>query len=221
MTGGFGAVTRTVPNDYPAYARICHPAVDRGARLVAWSEVARATGRQTHPVMQWHALVGSADYLNMKGSLWPGSDPETGNLVPEVLSPLCDLLADHTATPEDCFFCLWEGWGWIKGGHTVVTSFLRASAAGAAIGPEEPIAPAFSVEELRRPRVHLPGRNYLLLAGSLAAALQIGCWLSPTGSTLSPRICSGRAIGRGASPPRSTSTRRSSAAIMYRSPANR
>jgi hypothetical protein len=173
--GGFGAVTRTVPSGYSAYARICHPAVDRGGRLVAWSEVARATGRQTHPVMQWHALVGSADYLNMQGSLWPGSDPERGNLVPEVLGPLCDLLADHTATPEQCFFCLWEGWGWIEGSHAVVT--FRA-AAGAASGTEEPIAPAFSVEELSRPRVHLPGRDYLFLAGSLAAALQIGCWLS-------------------------------------------
>lgn len=174
LTGGFGAVTRTVPNGYPAYARICHPAVDRGGRLVAWSEVARATGRQTHPVMQWHALVGSADYLNMEGSLWPGSDPERGNLIPEVLGPLCDLLAGHTATPEDCFFCLWEGWGWIDGNVTV----LRASTGGAAIGSEEPIAPAFSAEELSRPRVHLPRRDYLLLAGSLAAALQIGCWVS-------------------------------------------
>jgi hypothetical protein len=146
LTGGFGAVTRAVPSGYPAYARICHPAVDRGGRLVAWSEVARATGRHT----------------------------ERGNLVPEVLGALCDLLADHTATPEDCFFCLWDGWGWIEGNMTV----FRASAGGAAIGPEEPIAPAFSAEELSRPRVHLPGRDYLLLAGSLAAALQIGCWVS-------------------------------------------
>ncbi|MDP8968581.1 MAG: hypothetical protein M3N04_08275 [Actinomycetota bacterium] len=32
---------------------------------------------------------------------------------------------------------------------------------------------------MRRPRLHLPGRDYLLLAGPLEAALQIGCWHGP------------------------------------------
>jgi hypothetical protein len=117
--------------------------------------------------MQWHALVGSPDPLSMRGSLWPGSDPERGNLVPEVLGPLCDLLADHTTTPEHCFFCLWEGYGWIRGG-----------AAAAALGSDEPISPAFSLEELSRPRLRLPDRDYLLLVGPLPAALRIGWWHS-------------------------------------------
>ncbi len=110
-----GTVTGTVPSGYAAYARICHPAEDRNGRLVTWAEVAQATGRQAHPLMQWHAVVGSPDSLNMKGSLWPGDNPERGNLVPEVLGPLCGLLADHTATADQCSFCLWEGWGWIHG----------------------------------------------------------------------------------------------------------
>ena len=79
LTGGFGAVTRTVPCGYPAYARICHPAGARDGGLATWSEVAQATGRQTHPVMQWHALVVSADHLNANGSVWPGHNPEQGN----------------------------------------------------------------------------------------------------------------------------------------------
>ena len=163
----FGAVTRTVPSGYPAYVRICHPAADRDGRRATWSQVAQATGRQTHPVMQWHALVGSPDPFNMRGSLWPGSDPERGNLVPEVLGPLCYLLADHTATPEHCFFCLWEGYGWIRGSPAV-----------AVLGSDEPIPPAFSLEELSRPRVHLPDRDYLLLVGPLSAVLQLGWWHS-------------------------------------------
>ena len=113
LEGRFGAVTRPVPSGFAAYARICHPATDRAGRLTTWTEVARETGRQAHPSMQWHALVGSADPLNMTGSLWPGDDPQRGNLVQEVLARLCDVLADHTATPERCFFCLWDGWGWI------------------------------------------------------------------------------------------------------------
>ena len=79
LTGGFGAVTRTAPCGYPAYARICHPAGARDGGLATWSEVAQATGRQTHPVMQWHALVVSADHLNANGSVWPGHNPEQGN----------------------------------------------------------------------------------------------------------------------------------------------
>src|SRR5215203_4036166 len=84
LEGRFGAVTQAIPAGFAAYARICHPATDRAGRLTTWPEVARQTGRQAHPLMQWHALVGSADPLNMKGSLWPGGDPRRGNLVPEV-----------------------------------------------------------------------------------------------------------------------------------------
>ena len=182
LGGEFGAVTRTVPSRYPAYARICHPAAEPDGRLTTWPRVAQATGRQPHPLMQWHALVGSSDPFNMRDSLWPGSNPERGNLVPEVLGPLSDLLAGHTATPEHCWFCLWEGWGWIH--DSVSRSASRAAATrgpttftaeGAAI--DEPI-PAFSAAELSRPRVHLPHRDYLLLAGPLPAALQIGHWIT-------------------------------------------
>lgn len=165
LGGGFGAVTRTVPAGYPAYARICHPAEDHADGWVTWRRVAQVTGRQAHPLMQWHALVGSPDPDNFHGSLWRGGSPRRGHLVPEVLGPLCDLLAGHTATAQDCWFCLWEGWGWITGSPAI--GFL---------GSDEQVSPAFSPEELSRPRVHLPFRNYLLLTGPLHAALQIGEW---------------------------------------------
>jgi hypothetical protein len=176
LEGRFGAVTRTVPSGFAAYARICHPATDRAGRLTTWPEVATRTGRQAHPLMQWHALVGSADPLNVTGSLWPGDDPQRGNLVPEVLARLFDVLADHTATPERCFFCLWEGWGWIRS-SPIGPAVARASRTGDAPGSyDDPIAPAFSAEDLSQPRVHHPGRDYLLLAGPLPAALEIGHW---------------------------------------------
>jgi hypothetical protein len=179
LEGGFGAVTRTVPSGFAASARICHPATDSAGRLATWSEVASQTGRQAHPLMQWHALVGSIDPLDITDSLWPGGDPQRGNLAREALAGLCGVLADHTATPERCFFCLWEGWGWICS-SSVGPMVARASSAGAApICSDDPIAPAFSPEELSRPRLHLPGREYLLLAGPLEAALQIGWGHSP------------------------------------------
>jgi hypothetical protein len=129
--------------------------------------------------MQWHTLVGSADALNMTGSLWPGDNPRRGHLVPEVLARLCDVLADHTATAQRCFFCLWEGWGWISNSSVKRVAARASSAGGAPGGSDEPIAAGFSAEQLSQPRVHLPGRDYLLLAGALEAALQIGHWHSP------------------------------------------
>lgn len=181
LEGRFGAVTRTVPSGFAAYARICHPATDRVGRLATWSEVARHTGRQAHRLMQWHALVGSADPLNMTGSLWPGGDPQRGNLVPEALAHLCQVLADHTATAERCWLCLWEGYGWIDRDRGSVRPAVARASGAPPVSAEHPTAPAFSAEELRRPRLRLPGRDYLLLAGPLEAALQIGHPYGPAG----------------------------------------
>jgi hypothetical protein len=153
LGGDFGALARTVPRGYAAYVRICHPAADRDGSPVSWSEVARSTGRQAHPLMQWHALVGSPDPVNMTGSLWRGSDPQRGNLEPEALAALCGVLGDHAAAPEDCFFCLWDGCLGIAQGRASAVYFYRV---GSARGPVEPRQPAFSDEELSRPRVEAP-----------------------------------------------------------------
>src|SRR5437763_16043863 len=72
LGGEFGAVTLQVPRGYEAYARLCHPATDQSSTPVSWSDVAKATGRHAHALMQWHALVGSSDSLNFTGSLWDG-----------------------------------------------------------------------------------------------------------------------------------------------------
>jgi hypothetical protein len=177
LVGEFGAVTLAVPSGYPAYVRICHPATDTAAALVSWSAVAKETGREVHALMQWHAVVGSPDHVNFRGSLWDGNDPERGNLVPEVLGPLCELLGEHTADARHCFFCLWEGWGWIDGRGVWVMRI--DDTANATRASEVPVQPGFSPEELSRRRVKLPHRDYILLEGSLSAALQIGHWPGP------------------------------------------
>jgi hypothetical protein len=120
--------------------------------------------------MQWQALVGSRDAVNMAGSLWYGPNPQLGNLVPELLGPLCELLGKHTAAAEDCLFCLWEGHGWIDRAPTS----LRFDRVGVVRKKLPPLGPAFSADELSRPRVELPHRSYLLLTGALPAALEIG-----------------------------------------------
>jgi hypothetical protein len=155
LGGAFGAVTRTVPRGYSAYARICHPPGDVSGALTTWSHVAQATGRRAHPLMQWHALSASGDASNTSPSRWPGASPRIGHLIPEVLGPLCDLLAGHTGTRDDCYFGLWEGWG-----------------------SNEPIPPPRQAEPLGPVLVRLPGREYLLLSGPLHAARDLGDWLT-------------------------------------------
>lgn len=121
--------------------------------------------------MQWHALVGSPDPFNFKGSLWDGENPERGNLNPQMLAILCDLLAGHTTAADDCCFCLWEGYGdlerygWLEG---------DASKATHEISDRE--QHLFSPDEREGPKLHLPDRDYLVLVGPLSSALRIGWW---------------------------------------------
>lgn len=172
LGGPIGAITGTVPAGYESYARICHPVDDGHDGWADWRTVARATGRTAHPLMQWHLLVGSADYLNMTGSLWPSGNPERGNLHPDALSNLCRILSSHTGG-QRCFFAVWYGYGWITGA-TARYSILGGHSQTAALPP-----PAFSDAELAAIRLNLPHRSYLLLTGDLSDALKIGWRLTP------------------------------------------
>jgi hypothetical protein len=122
------AVSAVVPDGFPAYVRILHPA--RGAE-----------------------------------------DPPEGNLPAELLGILCAALAEHTGTPSSCWFCLWDGYGWLHGSPSVAIMSSHGSI---------PVPPAFPTEVLEGPRVRLPGRDYLLFAGPLATARQLG-WTDPYG----------------------------------------
>lgn len=174
LRGEFGAVTLAVPSSYAAYARICHPASDREGRSVGWSEVARATGCTAHPLMQWHALVGSSDPFSFKGSLWRGGDPERGNLAAHSLEVVCELLGKHTTDAKHCFFAVWIGWSWVHGGGLVArTGHVGTSST---TQPTEYAPAAFSADELSRARLILPDhdREYVLLAGPLSAVPRLG-----------------------------------------------
>jgi len=161
LGGAVGAVTQAVPGGYPAYARICHPAPDETGAFLTWTQVAQVTGRRPHPLMQWHALIGSLDAVNPRSTDWPGSNPCRGSLEPEVLAPLCDVLGQHTSTAQECYFCLWEGFGWY--GATRQTF----------MGTKQITPPWLPPEVLDADRVQHPSRTYLLLTGTLATAMQL------------------------------------------------
>jgi hypothetical protein len=107
-------VGSVVPDGFEAYARILHPArrkpEDGGERL-RWSTVASWTGRVVHPEMQFDRIANLPspnDYPE-----W-GFRPQEGLLPREDCERLASLLRPYTSTPDVCWFCIWEGYGFLE-----------------------------------------------------------------------------------------------------------
>ncbi|HSI81845.1 MAG TPA: hypothetical protein VK919_14475 [Solirubrobacterales bacterium] len=165
--GEFASGVRAlIPPRFEAYARILHPAGSADGGDVSWQEVAAWSGRRMHALAQFEAISRPAAGSG-SGPRPFEYDPLDGEPDPELLEALCEILAGHTTTPERCWFCLWEGWGWIDDGGVIITS-------GPQTGDSFDLPPAFPDAVLKGPRVRLSGRDYILLAGELAGALQIG-----------------------------------------------
>ncbi len=148
LGGEFGAVTLQVPKIFEAYARVFHPAGDLDGNPVSWTEVAEACGTTPHKEMQWHAIVDQPTYQPNDDSKWPGQVPSVGEIDIPLLDVLCEVLAGHTADPNNCFFGLCTINSWEDG---------------------------FNKAELRGHRLlKLPwGRDHIVLAGPLSAVDQI------------------------------------------------
>jgi hypothetical protein len=138
------SVNSLVPSGFSSYVRVFHPAWrDPGGHdLVSWAEIAVAKGARPNPAMQLHSLVGDLGvlYREVPQPMVFARVPEVGSLPAEVRTPLIELLASNTSTPETCWFAVWEGWGALK--------------------PDIRSAPTFP----------LPNRTYHLLRGPIQAA---------------------------------------------------
>ena len=110
--------------------------------------------------------------------LHPGG--EEGELAPALLSALCEVLAPYTSTADHCWFCLWEGWGWIPGSPSV--ALLGGPATDLMLGP------AFPPEIMNGPRVRLPARDYILFEGPLDAATEMDGRLGDQVAAANPGI---------------------------------
>lgn len=168
-------VGSVVPAGFDAYARIFHPAWRNDGREptpVRWSEVAKANGTLVHPEMQFHTISRTDPYQRSAFMVWDG-EPRLGVLPESQGAALSAILAQHTATADRCWFCLWEGYGYFgQGSTTIVHASLRS----------EPEPPPMTQEQLRHtfrwprphrpsaPRVWLPHRGYLLYRGAVAHA---------------------------------------------------
>jgi hypothetical protein len=110
--GERGTVSALVPAVFEACARVLHPAVRYAGDddvEVPWAEVAAHNGTVAHPLMQWVALTrGPAD---SQPPVWDDG-PSEGHLPVAVAARLAEVLARHTATPADCVFGRWDGFGY-------------------------------------------------------------------------------------------------------------
>ena len=112
-------VASLVPPVFDVYARVFHPAtryLDVRDVDVPWAEVAAANGRVAHPVMEWGSITGSMEYFENEDQdpVWQGA-PARGHLPTAVAARMVSVLARHTATPDDCWFGVWHGWGVLDG----------------------------------------------------------------------------------------------------------
>lgn len=186
--GPFGSgVGALVPHGFAAYARILHPAVGPGGEPVRWADVAAWSGRVVHPRAQFAALRRPVPGAGTGRAPW-AEEPPAGELPGDLLAAAGEVLAGHTGTPGRCWFCAWEGYGWISGARSaaVVTAgrerpVRRGGTAGAEGVADDHrhevvVSPAFPAEVAGGPRVRLPERAYFLLEGPLDAVGEMG-WL--------------------------------------------
>ena len=94
-----------VPQGFPAYARILHPAYSGADDTpVRWASVAAEHGQVAHPLMKFERLLGRDD------PTWD-ADPSMGQLPMEEASIIVSTLRHFTTTPDRCYLLVWDGYG--------------------------------------------------------------------------------------------------------------
>lgn len=164
-------VGSVVPEGFEAYVRLLHPAYRRegGAEVpVRWSEIARANGTMIHPEMEWPGISGMWEHTG-QGSpgLWD-HEPEDGSLPRQYATRLCELLAGYTSTPQQVWFCVWDGWGGLRvhpAGHG--TAMLRRRRWTGRVADRIRSWRHVPRLEPPAPTLELPGRPYYLFSGPI------------------------------------------------------
>lgn len=164
-------VGSVLPSGFEAYARIFHPAwkqrqgLDDPEEEVSWSAVAEWNGKVAHPEMQFHSIGGPWQGEPQKQG--PGVyEPRLGVMSERQGRAVAQILSRHTATPDSCWMCLWDGYGELHPGGSV--SMLFAFEAGK--GPHDPPVIPDRAFPPQRERVKLPHRDYLLFQGAVVQA---------------------------------------------------
>lgn len=113
--GDFGTVAGVAAPGFTAYARVLHPA-SLDERPVRWATVAAGYGRRVDALTYWHEVIGAEPFTYPDAEEYglPGvwdEHPHEGPTPVQVARDMIPVLARHTATPERCWYGLWDGYG--------------------------------------------------------------------------------------------------------------
>jgi hypothetical protein len=152
-----GTVSSIVPAGFDAYAKILHPVETPrlGDRLVRWIEVANWGGQVLTAQSQW-LDVAMPEHRPRDPRPWRSQGPKQGTLDSEDARALAEIAQAHTGTPEQCWCCIWDGFGWWS---------RRWYAPAGHISPPPPSP--IPIEAKEWARVHTRYRDYLLYEASL------------------------------------------------------
>lgn len=153
-----GTVSSVVPAGFDAYARILHPVETplHGARLVRWRDVANWGGQVLSAQSLWLA-VAMPEVKPEHPRPWRSQGPHQGSLYADDARALAAIAGRFTDTPDQCWCCIWEGFGWWS------RSWLVAPGQLAPPPPPSPIP----IEAKDWPKVHTRYRDYFLYEESL------------------------------------------------------
>jgi hypothetical protein len=109
-SAGFDHDRSIIPEGFEAYARLLHPAESHGpdGRRWRWSDIAGQNGREVHTEMLFETISQPSGGVASDDD-W--GEPELGSLPLPERAVLVDLLGSATTTPDDCWFCVWDGFG--------------------------------------------------------------------------------------------------------------
>ena len=162
-------VVAVVPAGFATYARVLHPAGTGGNedRPVRWAEVAAWSGLPLRPDAQFHSVA--LPHTDPGGPPPYRHDPCKGSLNQPDAAVLAGIVRDWTATPEDCWFCVWDGYGWGSGVPLVAVDHFGRPREALPPPPPDPVPGPVRTG----PHVELPHRSYLLYRGPAEAALAL------------------------------------------------
>lgn len=173
LPGKYGLFSSFLPAGFEKYARIFHPAVGPWEKRASWSEVAAWSGKVMDADAEFELLERRT--AGEGAGRTHGYEPRFGELLPDLVDTLAEVLGSYTRSPERCWFCVWEG-GWIKGPGTLHVALGTAERERVQIQSqwEAGWELSFGREALAFPRVQFPAREYVLLEGPLDAVAEIG-----------------------------------------------
>ncbi len=165
---GEHVITIVVPAGFEAYARVLHPveAPDGGDgdRLVRWADVAAWSGLPLRDDAQFHS-VALPPAAPGEPPPFSGQGPREGSLCVPDAEVLAAITRAWTSTPEDCWFCVWDGFGWDS--RSVIAAFTGTGESSEVTGEASRDPVPAAVRD--GPRVRLPHREYLLYQGPAEA----------------------------------------------------